>query len=963
SSTTTVVFTTNNTGGTTTYAWTNNTTSIGLAASGNGNIPSFVAVNTGTAPVIATITVTPTFTNDGVSCPGASKTFTITVNPTGQVNQPANQTLCNGSSTTTVVFTTNNTGGTTTYAWTNNTTSIGLAASGNGNIPSFVAVNTGTAPVIATITVTPTFTNDGVSCPGASKTFTITVNPTGQVNQPANQTLCNGSSTTTVVFTTNNTGGTTTYAWTNNTTSIGLAASGNGNIASFVAVNTGTAPVIATITVTPTFTNDGVSCPGPSKTFTITVNPTPTADQIADRIHCHGDAGAAINFTSPVVGTTYTWTSSANVGFGTGGNGNIPAYVAANLTNAPIVATVTVTPSANNCPGPTMTFTVTVNPIPATTASNSGPLCVGGTLNLFASNSLPGASFSWTGPNSFTSLVQNPPAITNAQLINAGDYTVTVSLNGCSSQSTTTVVIVENPIIFNLTATNYCAGDPNKGSATLDGSQVGKNYTLLDDSFIPVAGQPVLPGTGGSLTWTVLDAGGYAVQATGEQPTNCANLTNPVTVVENPLPNPVVADTSVCMDACIDLIGTPAGGVWSGQGVTGSQFCANGLQPGQYIITYTVTNEENCSNSTTATVTVTSCVNGICTYTQGAYGSAGGTMCNGTYGGISTDSLIYKSITNWGGTLTVGRNARTVVMTNAATNRACIIAKLPGGGPSKELNVGNYNICSVPASYLQNGKFKNTLLAQNITLGLNIGITTNPSILGDFILQGGILATAKPLGGCGSNTPILRTCHYDTVPPYRVIVENEYQYFNIDPAVVAAIVPDINGHRTVRGLFELANDALANTDNVNNKENGVLISKIADVVEKINRGFDECRIFIGWNVPPCVPPAPPFSLNQNTLNSRVFATADASANINVSTYPNPFSDKVKFEINSKISGEAILEVYNMMGSKLQVVYRGHIFAGKGQVIEYRVPQMNRTNLIYVLRIGDKTVTGKLTNIK
>ena len=49
-----------------------------------------------------------------------------------------------------------------TYTWTNDDTSIGLAASGTGDIASFTATNTGTAPVIATIVVTPHFEN-GVS--------------------------------------------------------------------------------------------------------------------------------------------------------------------------------------------------------------------------------------------------------------------------------------------------------------------------------------------------------------------------------------------------------------------------------------------------------------------------------------------------------------------------------------------------------------------------------------------------------------------------------------------------------------------------------------------------------------------------------------------------------------------------------------------------------------------------------
>ena len=60
----------------------------------------------------------------------------------------------------------------------------------------------------------------------------------------------------------------------NITTYIGLAAGGTGNIL-FTATNSGTLPVVATITVTPTFTGGGISCPGPAMTFTITVYPLP----------------------------------------------------------------------------------------------------------------------------------------------------------------------------------------------------------------------------------------------------------------------------------------------------------------------------------------------------------------------------------------------------------------------------------------------------------------------------------------------------------------------------------------------------------------------------------------------------------------------------------------------------------------------------------------------------------------
>ncbi|MGI2909701.1 hypothetical protein, partial [Tolypothrix sp. VBCCA 56010] len=218
-------------GGTgTSYTWTNDTPSIGLLASGSGNIAAFTASNAGTSPVTATITVTPVFTG-GVVCTGPSKTFTITVNPTPSVTAPSNQTVCNGSSTTAVNFS----GTGTSYDWVNDTPSIGLGASGTGNIASFTASNGGSTPVTATITVTPKYTFGAVTCTGPSQIFTITVQPTPSVNAIASQVVCDGSTTAAVTFS----GTATSYTWTNDNTSIGLASSGSGNIASFTAVNAG----------------------------------------------------------------------------------------------------------------------------------------------------------------------------------------------------------------------------------------------------------------------------------------------------------------------------------------------------------------------------------------------------------------------------------------------------------------------------------------------------------------------------------------------------------------------------------------------------------------------------------------------------------------------------------------------------------------------------------------------------
>ena len=112
--------------------------------------------------------VTPTYTNNGISCDGPSETFSITVNPTAQVSSISSQILCEGESTDAIEFITTNTDGITIFTWTNDNTTTGLSSSGTGNIPSFTATNSFNNELISTIVVTPIYTNNGISCDGPS---------------------------------------------------------------------------------------------------------------------------------------------------------------------------------------------------------------------------------------------------------------------------------------------------------------------------------------------------------------------------------------------------------------------------------------------------------------------------------------------------------------------------------------------------------------------------------------------------------------------------------------------------------------------------------------------------------------------------------------------------------------------------------------------------------------------------
>lgn len=90
--------------------------------------------------------------------------------------------------------------------------------------------------------------------------------------------------------------------------------------------------------------------------------------------------------------------------------------------------------------------------------SNS-PLCVGSTIQLSAS--VPGTgTFSWTGPNNFSSNLQSP-SIPAAGVVNAGLYTVNASVNGCAFAPGSVIVNVSPmpapPKV--LTPLYYCQGD------------------------------------------------------------------------------------------------------------------------------------------------------------------------------------------------------------------------------------------------------------------------------------------------------------------------------------------------------------------------------------------------------------------------------------------------------------------------------------------------------------------------
>ena len=93
-------------------------------------------------------------------------------------------------------------------------------------------------------------------------------------------------------------------------------------------------------------------------------------------------------------------------------------------------------------------------------------------------------------------------------------------------------------------------------------------------------------------------------------------------------------------------------------------------------------------------------------------------------------------------------------------------------------------------------------------------------------------------------------------------------------------------------------------------------------------------------------------------NNLITETISQGQGTIVKAYPNPFSDKINFVITTQTGGQGALEVFNFMGQKVKTVYTGFIGAGT-QTYELNMPAKQIANLVYVLRVGDKKITGKL----
>lgn len=395
------------------------------------------------------------------ACVSISRVINLQVNPKPIISSISDQSYCDGENISELVFYANQPG--TSFSWTNSNPNIGLAANGTGNLPSFLAINKSLIPVKAIISVTPSLNG----CNGVPISFEIIINPIPNITVPSNIIVCSGTSQLSNIFTSSIPG--TTFTWTNSNPTIGLAASGIGNLPTFTTINTSNTSKTAVITVTPQLNN----CTGVPISYSITVNPLPkiTNNVLLQEI-CSGESTSEIVFTSDIPGTSFNWTANASPnlqGFLTSGTGNIPIQTIKNNSINDGIINYTVTPFLNGCAGISSTYTILVHPLPTANLSGGGTAC-------FGSNSL--LNVSLTGKSPWTINYSDGVITRTIGGIGTNNYTFNVNANGtktyriisvsdanfCSNSASGTAIIQQAsaPITANIVTTDIdCSGIEN----------------------------------------------------------------------------------------------------------------------------------------------------------------------------------------------------------------------------------------------------------------------------------------------------------------------------------------------------------------------------------------------------------------------------------------------------------------------------------------------------------------------
>ncbi|WP_276134301.1 T9SS type A sorting domain-containing protein [Polluticoccus soli] len=305
--------------------------------------------------------------------------------------------------------------------------------------------------------------------------------------------------------------------------------------------------------------------------------------------------GSALYLTATTTTSAVTWQWQGPAGFSsTMQNPIVGAFAPANA------GSYVVTALNYGCEAKD-TVTIAYQPgITPITATNNGPVCVGTGFSLSTTASTTGATYSWSGPNSYTSTQQNP-SISSSTLVMSGDYIVTASLNGCTVKDTTTVLVKPVPVA---TASN---NGPVCQGTTLDlvgnSNLTGSTFSWIGPSYSANTQSPSIfnatPANQGTYTLTVTKDGCNSLPVTTQA---VVNPIAPITATNN---GPVCEGGGFTLSTTASTVGATYS--WSGPNGYNSPIqnpsipSSTLIMSGDYIVTASL---NGCTTADTTTVLV-----------------------------------------------------------------------------------------------------------------------------------------------------------------------------------------------------------------------------------------------------------------------------------------------------------------------------------------------------------------------
>ena len=588
----------------------------------------------------------------------------------------------------------------------------GLYTNTGGVGPAYTTGTSATSVyVLPTATTIYTVTATVGTCSSSSSMPAIYSNPLYVPSIQGLSTLCQGG---TIAMTDSASGGT----W-SSTGAASVSATGV-----VTGVNAGTATISFAL---------ANGCATQYATKVVTVNGA-AIDPITGTTNlCLGGIATSI-LTDAISGGTWT-TSNTNITIGSSSG------LVTGLSSGSAIITYTL------FAGCTITGTINVNTSPSITATvTPDPVCAGATLS-FNSTPVGGSgtysTFVWNGTGVLAGS-QNP-SITNATIGDGGIYTVTVTdNNGCMGSGVTNSVTVNAAptITATVTPNPICAGGTLTFNSTPSGgSGVYSTYVWNGTGTLAGSQNPSITGA------TTGDDGIYTVTVTDNNGCKGSGVTNSVTVNVLPTITATVTPNPICAGGTLSFNSTPVGGggsystfVWSGTGsLAGTQnpSITNAITSDDGVYTVTVTDNNGCKGSgVTTSVTVNSLPTITATVNPNPV-CAGGTLSfnstpvggSGTYssfiwtGGGSLSPIQNPSITS---AASGDDGVYTVTVTDNNGCRASAITASVTVNPLPAVITGFDSVCVGLTTSLTDATLDGTWSSSNsnVTVGSASGIVT-----------------------------------------------------------------------------------------------------------------------------------------------------------------------------------------------------------------------------------------------